>query len=116
MELDDPYFYSYSQPAIHEEMIKDRVRTDTYMNAILQNQDLFKGKIVLDVGCGTGILSIFAAEAGAKMVYGIEAADVAIIAQEIIQTNDLSDKIIIIHGKAEEIELPVEKVDIIVSE
>ncbi len=47
---------------IHEEMLKDQVRTRTYQNAILQNPDLFKGKIVLDVGCGTGILSLFAAK------------------------------------------------------
>lgn len=37
---------------------KDEVRTRSYMNAIVQNKHLFKDKIVLDVGCGTGILSM----------------------------------------------------------
>jgi hypothetical protein len=29
------------------------------MNAIVQNKHLFKDKIVLDVGCGTSILSMY---------------------------------------------------------
>jgi hypothetical protein len=53
-----------TQPGIHEEMLKDTVRTRSYMNAILQNPFLFKDKIVLDIGCGTGILSLFAAKVG----------------------------------------------------
>ena len=113
---EDPYFYSYSQYGIHEEMIKDKSRTEAYMNAITQNSHLFYNKIVLDVGCGTGILSIFASRAGAKHVYGIEAADIAAQASEIIAENSLSEKITILRGKVEEIELPVEKVDIIISE
>ena len=50
----DYYFDSYSHFGIHEEMLKDEVRTKSYMNAIERNRHLFKDKIVLDVGCGTG--------------------------------------------------------------
>lgn len=52
-------------------MLKDEVRTKSYRSAIVNNRHLFKGKIVLDVGCGTGILSMFAARAGAKQVFGV---------------------------------------------
>lgn len=38
---------------------KDEVRTRSYRDAIYQNQHLFKDKVVLDVGCGTGILSMY---------------------------------------------------------
>ena len=73
----DYYFESYGTFHIHEEMIKDKVRTESYKDAIERNAESFKNKVVLDIGCGTGILSIFACQAGAKHVYGIDAADVA---------------------------------------
>lgn len=52
-------------------MLKDEVRTLTYRNSMYHNKHVFKDKIVLDVGSGTGILSMFAAKAGAKKVYGV---------------------------------------------
>jgi protein arginine N-methyltransferase 1 len=115
-EEKDYYFNSYSTFYIHEEMIKDRVRTGSYRKAIVNNPEVFKDKIVLDIGCGTGVLSIFASQAGAKHVYGIEYADIADYAQEIVKQNKLTDKITIIKGKVEEVVLPVTQVDIIISE
>nr|QEG03137.1 putative arginine N-methyltransferase 6.2 isoform X1 [Cymbidium ensifolium] len=114
-ELDDAYFQSYSQIGIHEEMIKDHVRTETYRNAILRHQNLISGKVVMDVGCGTGILSIFCALAGARRVYAIEASDIAVQASEIVKANNLSDKVIVIHEKVEKVSIE-EKVDVIISE
>lgn len=61
-------------------MLKDKVRTDAYMNAIERNKADFKDKVVLDIGAGTGILSIFAARSGAKKVYAIENAEIAYFA------------------------------------
>ena len=55
---------------------KDKVRTESYMNSILKNQSVFRDKVVLDVGCGTGILSLFAAKAGAKLVIAVDMSDV----------------------------------------
>ena len=55
-------------------MLKDEVRTLTYRKAMYHNKHLFKDKIVLDVGCGTGILCMFAAKAGAKHCYGVSFA------------------------------------------
>ena len=52
-------------------MLKDEVRTLTYRNSMFHNKHLFKDKVVLDVGSGTGILCMFAAKAGAKQVIGV---------------------------------------------
>ena len=70
-------------------MLKDSVRTKSYRNAIVQNRHLFEGKIVLDVGCGTAILSMFAAQAGAKKVYAVDYSDIAKQASQIVKDNNL---------------------------
>jgi len=116
MTSKDYYFDSYAHFGIHEEMLKDEVRTLTYRNAMYHNRHLFKDKIVLDVGCGTGILSMFAAKSGAKKVYGIEMSNIVEHAKKIVSTNNLDNVVEIIQGKVEEVSLPVEKVDIIISE
>ncbi|CAL5186368.1 unnamed protein product [Lathyrus oleraceus] len=112
----DYYFDSYSHFGIHEEMLKDTVRTKTYQNVIYQNRFLFKNKVVLDVGAGTGILSLFCAKAGAEHVYAVECSDMADMAKQIVETNGYSKVITVLKGKIEELELPVPKVDIIISE
>jgi len=116
MTSKDYYFDSYAHFGIHEEMLKDEVRTLTYRNSMWHNKHLFKGKIVLDVGCGTGILSMFAAKAGAEHVYGVDMSGIVEQARTIVSQNGLADKVTIIRGKIEEIQLPVEKVDVIISE
>lgn len=85
---DQTYFDSYSSLDIHREMVLDSSRTRAYRDFVLGNRgrikavnvfflfecrwvnflDLFKNKIVLDVGCGSGILSMFCAQAGARLV------------------------------------------------
>lgn len=74
---------------IHEIMLKDNVRTDAYRDFIYDNKNLFKDKIVLDVGCGTGILSMFCARAGAAKVIAVDNSDIADRARENIHENGL---------------------------
>ena len=57
--------------------MQDYVRTSTYQRAFLVNEVDFKDKVVLDVGAGSGILSFFAVQAGAKKVYAVEASSMA---------------------------------------
>ncbi|GAB6026148.1 hypothetical protein CHUAL_012344 [Chamberlinius hualienensis] len=114
-DLDNEYFKAYSEIDIHRDMLADHVRTYGYRRAILTNYQKFYKKVVLDLGCGTGILSIFCVHAGAKHVYAVEASDIAEQAKMVVHSNGMSDKITIIKGRIEDIDLP-EKVDIIVSE
>ncbi|KAA8493522.1 Protein arginine N-methyltransferase 1 [Porphyridium purpureum] len=115
MTSSDYYFESYAHFGIHEEMLKDEVRTRTYMEAIVSNAHLFKNKVVLDVGCGTGILSMFAVRAGAKEVYAVEMSSIADYARKIFKENNMDSSITLFQGKMEEVQLP-SKVDIIISE
>ncbi|MBZ3871062.1 Protein arginine N-methyltransferase 3 [Sciurus carolinensis] len=113
---DGVYFSSYGHYGIHEEMLKDKVRTESYRDFIYQNPHIFKDKVVLDVGCGTGILSMFAAKAGARKVLGVDQSEILYQAMDIIRLNKFEDTIILIKGRIEEVHLPVEKVDVIISE
>lgn len=74
-------------------MLKDTVRTDAYRDFIYENKQIFKDKIVLDVGCGTGILSMFCAKAGAKMVIAVDNSDIIDKARENVFQNGLSDTV-----------------------
>ncbi|EKM49814.1 uncharacterized protein PHACADRAFT_131660 [Phanerochaete carnosa HHB-10118-sp] len=115
---DSHYFQSYDENDIHAVMIKDKVRTATYASFILRTPDLFRDAVVLDIGCGTGILSLLAARAGAKRVFAVDASDIAERAEQIVKANGLGHVITVIRGKVENIQLPdnVQQVDIIVSE
>ncbi|CAL9760279.1 probable protein arginine N-methyltransferase 6.2 [Musa acuminata AAA Group] len=114
-EFDMAYFRAYSHIGVHEEMLKDRVRTETYRAAIMRYQHLISDKVVLDVGCGTGILAIFCAFAGARRVYAVDASEIAVQASEVVKENNLSDKVTVLLGRVEDVSID-EKVDVIVSE
>lgn len=74
-------------------MLTDEARTSAYYNSIMSHKDYFKDKIVMDVGCGTGILSMFCAKAGAKKVYAVDASNISVLAKDIIKDNHLDDVI-----------------------
>lgn len=114
---EDGYFTSYSDLDIHELMLKDKPRTLAYKNFIEGNKKLFKDKVVVDVGAGTGILSLFAAAAGAKKVYAVEASDIAAACNLVVQQNCFENVIEVIHQKVEDFVLPNNvKADILISE
>ncbi|ESR45657.1 hypothetical protein CICLE_v100006501mg, partial [Citrus x clementina] len=133
-KVNESYFGSYSSFGIHREMISDKVRTDSYRQAILENPSLMKGAVVMDIGCGTGILSLFAAQAGASRVIAVEASEkMAAVATQIAKDNDFwwdrpqsegninnAGKMEVVQGMVEELgesmQIQPHSVDVLVSE
>ena len=110
MQSPDP---TYAEFEVHRTMIRDRVRTEAFKRAI--ESVVRPGDIVLDVGAGSGILSLFAARAGAARVYAVEQTTIAVLAQELAVANGVDEIVHVIQGDASEVE-PPERVDVIVSE
>ena len=103
----------YAELEVHRTMIRDRVRTEAFRRAI--ESVVRPGDVVLDVGAGSGILSLFAARAGAGRVYAVERTTVAAVAQGLAAANGVAEIVQVFHGDVREIELPG-RVDVIVSE
>ncbi|KAF6385376.1 protein arginine methyltransferase 2 [Rhinolophus ferrumequinum] len=112
---DEEYFGSYGT-LLHLEMLTDQPRTTKYHHVILQNRESLRGKVILDVGCGTGIISLFCAHyAQPKAVYAVEASEMAQHTGQLVMQNGFADVITVFQQKVEEVVLP-EKVDVLVSE
>ena len=94
-------------------MLEDRERNEAFKEAI--GKIVKPGDVVLDMGAGTGFLSILSAQAGARKVYAIEVTKMAQFAQELAQKNGCADQIEVIQSQAQNATIP-EKVDVIVSE
>jgi SAM-dependent methyltransferase len=104
---------SYDHLGVHRWMLRDTVRNEAYRAAIFRV--VRPGDVVLDVGAGTGILSIFAAQAGARRVFAVERSAIAEVAKRIVRTNGFESVIEVIRQDLEDVDLP-EKVDVVVSE
>jgi len=65
---DARYLDSYDNINVHKIMLKDTSRLLAYKRFIEENAELFANKVIVDVGSGTGILSLLAAQAGAQHV------------------------------------------------
>lgn len=104
---------SWSAIAIHQLMIKDKLRTLSYKRAIENN--VKKNDIVLDVGCGTGILSFFAAKKRIKRVYAVDKFDIIDSAIETAKLNKLEEYCEFFKGDIFRFK-PREKIDVLIHE
>ena len=117
------YFESYGNLSVHSLMLRDQPRMEAYSQAIQASRDLIEGKIVVDVGSGTGILSMLCAKScNPKHIYAVEANRyIADMSRLIIEQNGLQDKITVINKPVEEVDIDdwkhgEEKASVIISE
>ncbi|MEN9920354.1 MAG: hypothetical protein RL538_247 [Candidatus Parcubacteria bacterium] len=92
----------------------DKQRTIPFKKAIFNT--IKKGDVVVELGAGSGVLSMFAIDAGAAKVYAVELDEANIASlQSTIKANGYEGKIVVIPGDATTVELP-EKVDAVICE
>ena len=95
------------------QMLSDKVRMNAFRKAIFKT--VKQGDIVVDMGAGTGLLGIWAIQAGASKVYAIEKTDSIELAKEIAKANNCLEKIEFINKNSMNVELP-ERANVLISE
>ncbi len=102
----------FASPLTHFQMIRDSVRVLSYQRAIQRH---CPGRTVVEIGCGSGILSIFAARAGARRVIAIEESQIADLAAEMFRANGVSDRIELRRANSRDVSLD-ERADVVIHE
>ncbi|XP_043340847.1 protein arginine N-methyltransferase 9 [Cervus canadensis] len=103
----------------HFIMLNDTKRNTIY-NAAIQKAVCSGSKSVLDIGAGTGILSMFARKAGAHSVYACELSKTMYeLACDVVAANKMEEGIKLLHMKSLDIKIPKhipERVSLVVTE
>lgn len=92
----------FASPLSHHHMLKDELRVGAYRAAI---ERYCPGRRVLEIGCGTGVLSLFAARAGASSVDAIEESAIAEAAVELFAANPCGVRVALHRGNSRDVQL-----------
>jgi protein arginine N-methyltransferase 1 len=103
----------FASPILQESLLLDKARCDAYREAI--HRTVKPGDVVVDLGAGTGLLSFFALQAGARHVYAIEMSGIADAATELIEANGFQDRITLIRKNSQKVRF-AERCDVLVTE
>jgi SAM-dependent methyltransferase len=97
----------------HRRYLADVARLDAYRAAL--QRVVRPGATVLDLGTGTGVLAVLAAQAGAGHVYAVDASSMLAVARAVVAANGLRDRVTLIRSHSLRVELP-EPVDVVVAD
>ena len=103
----------YDAALVHIAMLDDPVRKTAFQQGV--RETVREGDVVLDLGTGSGILAITAAQAGARKVYAVEPAGMVHLARAIAERNGFADRIEFIRGWSPQLELP-EPADVLLTD
>jgi len=99
----------FANPQRQLTILWDSLRTNAYREALERRAP---GNVLVEIGCGHGVLACFAARAGARRVYAIEETSMIEVAREIARSNRMDDRIIFVEGNSLDVELP-ERADVV---
>jgi protein arginine N-methyltransferase 1 len=97
----------------YEDMTEDSVRMNAHVAAL--RAVISPSSVVIDLGAGTGVMSLLACRLGAKRVYAIELDDAVAIGRQDAAAHGMSDRITFLQGLSTKVEVP-EKADVVVAD
>src|SRR4051812_25102813 len=90
--------FGFDDVANHANMLLDVTRVHAFARAITAT--VKPGDVVVDVGSGSGVLAVLAAQAGARRVYAIERGPMGGLVREAAKENGVSEIVTVIHDDA----------------
>jgi protein arginine N-methyltransferase 1 len=94
-------------------MITDGARLEAYAEAL--RRVVTPESVVLDVGAGTGIMTLLACQAGARRVYAVEPSDVVQLLVQGARDNGYEERVVVLQRRSTDVTLP-ERADVLVSD
>jgi len=95
----------------HLGYLADTVRLERFRCAITKAVE--PGAIVVDLGCGSGILGLICLQAGAATLIAIDSTEIIEVAREALRRADVVERCVLIRGQSYRVELPT-RADVVI--